>query len=325
MKFLYWPYEETTVVAESAASFLVKTPWSEAAVAFDEPLEGGQAERIAAFRERQLHPADAVALSEVLGSCFRLRNSYVVPRQGLQLQAYGPGLPANKILEHGGAWDLPAIVAMSASPKGEGHDPVTILTIVRRLHLLGSRKQGDREAQRIAGSDKARAALLLRQNHFVTERCEACLRPALAIAGSSAPRLEAYIRSERGHDKLFERGFQAMGIDPKSLPVCPSMTKLMELFEGAASRNFLAFCLMLDLFEEPNDLGALFAVLEKHGMQGGLESLRKHQQLDGEGGHASEAAELLEKRGSVSAAQVEEAVKLTELASYLMIHWPEEI
>lgn len=223
-------------------------------------------------------------------------------------------------------WDHEASLALSAT--SGGHDPVTLFSVARRFHLLDS-VENNRTGQlyefiRTLHGDVARfrgaSALVVRQNHFVTQKCDEALRPALATAGDAEEAVLAFIEAEAGHDSIMSRAIEAMGVDPAQVPVIAPVRALMDLFASVGRRNFLAFAMVVDYFERSSyqEHDPLAEMLVGGGQVQAAKFVDVHKDINDAGGHENAALAFLASMGPVAPDYAMEALKLAEVVTNTM-------
>lgn len=223
-------------------------------------------------------------------------------------------------------WDFEASLALSATEGG--HDPVTLFSVARRFHLVDSAEKNRTgelyEYIRTLHGDVPRfreaSALVVRQNHYVTQLCDRSLRPALVTAGRAEHEVLEFIEAEAGHDAIMSRAIEAMGIDPEAVPVIAPVRALMELFAAVGRRNFLAFAMVVDYFERSSyqEHDPLADMLTGGGQVQAARHVDVHKEINDSGGHENAALGFLNDMGPVDAAYATEALKLAELVTNTM-------
>ncbi len=228
-------------------------------------------------------------------------------------------------------WDLHSSLQMSLTPKGS-HDAVSVLTCLRLLHLQDlnrylAKVPKDLKLQNLEGVQLRNATILfLRQNHYVTQRCEGVLAPAIDLHPASAHKVKEFIRDEQGHDKLLAVSFKELGVQEETLEVLPTLMELINFFELTAKQNLIAFCFIVDMFERSTEAGKnpMVQALLKLGETKAAKPIQAHSNINVHGGHDNESLEVLETLGSVPASYVTQGLLLAQKASDLMIAFLEE-
>lgn len=209
-----------------------------------------------------------------------------------------------------------------------GYDPESLFSISRRFHLLND-IENNKTAELLEfmstlqkGSPEFNkiSAVVMRQNHYITENCEKVLSAALPLAQSAEPAVSGFIRAEAGHDKILAKALRALGTDAQSVPVLDCVTSLMELFHLAAKRNFLAFSMIVDIFERTSyrSEDPFAKVLQEGGAKAAASQIEVHREINDFGGHENIAIEFLKDMGPVSEEYATEALRLTELVTQVV-------
>jgi hypothetical protein len=355
MALKFWPYEEVEFELKdpSRGGFLIRTPWviseieiqpgSRSYRAVESYLSQG-AETV--IRDNVL----AEAMSSTMEALQSLPIAYQLPRKSggfgsdehrvsRPLDDSSPRVMAGSlsiadvsVFEAGWSWDEQASLELSAIP-GRGHDPLTLLSVARRFHYLDcSDNQMERVYDRVkrlpdpARRDRA-SALIVRQNHYVTEKCESSLQPACALAWSARAELEKFIQAEKGHDKLLAGSMRALVASPDELGPTPSAQALMAMLEACASTNFLGFCMALDFFEKPQfrDEDALAEMLRSMGKTEAAKALDIHKNINDSGEHETFSAALLAHMKPVDQAYAAQALRMAELVSSAIARIPYDL
>lgn len=233
-------------------------------------------------------------------------------------------IPFPKLARAHWEWDVDAALDFATI---EGKiDPKSLLSVVKRYHaleLLNSDKGNDVFAELRTMSDPAfqdAMGKMLRQNHYVTQKCQQALAPALVTAMSARAQIEEFQREERGHDKLLERAIKALDLVPESIPVSTSTQALMFLLEYFAGRNFLAFCMAIDAFErgnyEENDPMAQLLIDRK--FDRAAQFINAHKNINDHGDHENVAVSFLFSMKGCDREYAREAIRLMELLSLTM-------
>lgn len=345
--YIRYPYEELAIVKdEEPDTFIFSTPWAQARITFDS-LYTYRVEKIASIisSNRGIEHIDDV--SWLMEQVERFPFSYILPRSTIQytlsdtierpaVSDFLSSFEVSMDYKFDWEWDIKSTLMFSQSIQKQHYDPVTILTILRRYHFLNfaekdKAKQLYDYIQTLKSSThdfKYACAVLIRQNHYVTEKCVDVLTPALGICdGKMQSKVEEFIASETGHDVILSRALFAIGYTPPEIPVVGIMVSLMALFKVAAKTNFLAFALMIDMFEgrafEESNYFSEF--LTKHGLAESAKQLDIHDKINHNGNHDNIALELLLEIKTVQEEQVIEAMGFAEIASNLLTNLSNEI
>ncbi len=223
-------------------------------------------------------------------------------------------------------WDFDSAFQLSHSEKGL--DAYSLFSIARRFHLLDSVESNQTDSMKVyveslkGNSDqyKNAACLIVRQNHYVTERCYAALSPALKIAQSADHELQEFIQAEMGHDQILGKAILEMGFDPKAVALSPTVEVLMSLFQAIAKTNFLAFAMVVDMFERSahTDDDPLAELLMHGGFDRAAAQINIHKEINDSGGHENVALSFISSMGPLSEEYARQALQLTELATNVM-------
>lgn len=342
-----WPYDEVTVARSenSPSGFVVSAPWL--SVQFDvapEHLEKAQAviNKIAAG---SVAAEDLAELSWFFGAVTSYPFCYSLPRhevfgKDLHQQLTQPldmSSPKNllfnmtkqphmDVLSENWTWDTEA--ALGFCQTEGGYDPESLFSVARRFHLLNDLESNKTAEllEYLAGLEKKSAlfrdtsALVMRQNHYITEKCEEVLSAALPLAQTAQDEVKAFIRAESGHDKILKKALFSMGLEAKEVPVLDCVTVLMELFRTIAARNFLAFSMVVDIFERSSYTSEdPFAnVLKSGGHDVAATQIAAHREINDMGGHENVAVGFLQHMQPVSAEYAVEALRLAELLTQVI-------
>ncbi|MDQ3233835.1 MAG: hypothetical protein M3Q07_18615, partial [Pseudobdellovibrionaceae bacterium] len=161
--------------------------------------------------------------------------------------------------------------------------------------------------------------LLVRQNHYVTEQCQASLAPALDLAGQAKDHVAGFMAAEKGHDLILGSALKSMTDDLSSLPVCLSTRTLMKLLKFVAGRNLLAFAMVIEMFERSSyeSIDPLASLLAKGGFDKAASLVNRHKEINDAGGHENIAASFLEFMAPCNPDYALEAMHLAELVSVI--------
>jgi len=335
----HWPYDEVSLKnIDSSGQFEISSPWLSFRFSL-EPKDHARALSLARKIDAgDLKPSDLADLNWLFGAFAAYPLSYLLPRPGLfgsDLAIVIPGIAlecpralsdfltkAQTSLPQTWLWELEPALTLSAT--AGGHDPFTLFSVARRYHLLSEVEKDETRALNEQvnalpqGSEAfvSASSLILRQNHYITQRCEEVLSAALPSCGSSRAAVQAFIDAEAGHDKILEKAFSKLAVAPSAIPVLPSVQALMDTFKGAAE-NLLAFAMIVDIFERsdyaPED--PLAALLKKGGKEDAAKHIQNHRHINDLGGHENLALTFLDALKPVSAEYAEQALRLAELAS----------
>lgn len=354
-EYFFWPYDEVAV-ERSPHGLSIRSPWIEAQLPATEEnsdemdrlmeaLQTGPSSREKAqLVSDYFEPLDEHSLCYVLPSALPagldrhvanadlqelsfpwLLSLAVEASESLTAEEKSALLPQVAAMATDWGWDFDAARAFSLLGD-EGLHPQSLLSIARRYHLLS-----------LVGSDRGREIFelvrelpdapfhravtsLVRQNHYVTEKCAASLAPAVAISGRARERVEAFMREERGHDRILGRALSSLGVNPTEVAVTAETRALMCLLEFAARRNFLAFAIAIEFFERRGyeKSEPLAELLRSRGFDEAAKRLNQHKDINDHGEHHGTARGFLEWMAPVSAEYALEAMRMAEATSRLM-------
>ncbi len=328
-----WPYDELAVSqGRSSSEFLIQTPWLSVTV---NPAAEDLA-RVAAIATKiqtgALGADDRFELTWLLKPLTALPLAYFLPRPAEEL--LGPDhhsvlkpVATNLGPERVWTWDLDATLQFCQTP--QGYDPLSLLSVARRFHLIDL-LQGNPLAEAMAlirtfpaNSERHRqaTAIIVRQNHYVTSRCDSSLAPAVAIAQSAASAVSEFINAEKGHDKLLEKALRSLVADPQTVPVLPATAMLMDLLQLSASRNLLGFALAVDIFERASysEKDPLAAFLADGGYDRAAKQIDVHKKINDSGDHENVSLGLLAQMAAVDRDYATEALRLAEAVSQAVL------
>ncbi len=356
---VFWPYDELQLrKADAAAEIVIETPWLQLSVAVA-PEQTVQADMLVQkFADGSLGPADLPLLNWFLAPLQSYPLCYTLPRrhwadatdqaklQDTQLWSLPPAqllafcaqsletedaqafaeVSHDPVFADHWQWDVDT--ALQFAKSGDGIDPVALFTVGRRFHLLSAAEcdatlelyqfvkqlpKGDPLFQRAS-------ALMVRQNHYVTQQCDAALRPALNLAGQSAEAVRNFIKAEYGHDRILDVAMRSMVDEPEAIEVTPQVRTLMALLRFAAGRNLLAFALAVDFFERSayQEADPLATVLKEGGLETAAKQINRHMDINDAGEHENVAAGFLRHLQPVDAHYAIEAMRLAEAITHVM-------
>ncbi len=340
----YWPYDEVKASREDGAKLVVSAPWLTFHIDIN-PQDADRAGRIAKkISAGQISADDLNDINWLFSSLSSYPFAYVLPRPSpfgtdqhvtsattLNLNSpretlAGLGLDSNVALTHDWTWDTDA--ALGFSKTDAGFDPETLFSVARRFHLLND-MDNNKTAELLTfmgtlpkGSAEFRdnSALVMRQNHFITEKCEAVLSAALPLAQNAEGSIREFIQAEKGHDKILSRALHSLGADAQQVPVLDCVRVLMELFQLIATRNLLAFSMVVDIFERTSYHGndPFAKVLQDGGEILAASQIELHRDINDSGGHENVAIGFLKDMQPVSADYAVEALRLSELLTQVI-------
>ncbi|MEQ1722485.1 MAG: hypothetical protein ABL930_04870 [Pseudobdellovibrio sp.] len=351
----FWPYDELIALREGASSkFTLATPWLK--FQFDVNANDiSRAEQITKkISDKTIAASDLEDLNWLLSSFASYPFAYILPRPhifGSDLHdIFGKTLNLNsptetlahitensehqqatrlvslKSLATEWTWDAEASLAFSQAEGG--YDPESLFSIARRFHLLND-LENNQTAQMFEhmktlskGSSefKKASALVMRQNHYITEKCEQVLSAALPLAQNATEAIEEFMQAESGHDKILEKALSNLGTDAKEVKVMDSTLVLMELFHLIAKKNLLAFSMVVDIFERTSYLeeDPFAKILIDGGEAAAASKIETHREINNSGGHENVAIGFLAYMKPVTADYATEALKLAELLTQVI-------
>jgi len=223
-------------------------------------------------------------------------------------------------------WDVDSALAFSRTQKGI--HPESLFSVARRYHLIDvlESNQASKNFDEIESLDPEHfalaSAMMVRQNHYVTERCQEALTPALRIAQSATDAVQEFIQEENGHDKILGVALKSVGSDYANLPASLHTRMLMQLLQFAASRNFLAFAIAVDFFERSTnqDSDPMAQLLQKGGFDKAARHIDRHKDINDAGGHENIAFGFLSNMDYCDEAYAIEALKIAEAVNLVMNH-----
>jgi hypothetical protein len=224
-------------------------------------------------------------------------------------------------------WDLDAVCQFSGVEYQNEirFDPIAAYSIARRFHHLDLMEfdHGSNIFDQLEHSDtrkfKEIAALLVRQNHYVTQNCKDALSPALEIAASARQLVADFIQEEDGHDLILGKSLVHAGGSESTL-VTDNTKSVVYTLKYAAKTNLLAFAMVVDMFERNGyeDSDRMAELLKSQGMDQAAKGLDRHMQINDAGGHENAALEFIEHMAPVRRDYLKEAFHISEVASRLM-------
>ncbi|OQW46601.1 MAG: hypothetical protein A4S09_05320 [Proteobacteria bacterium SG_bin7] len=342
----FWPYDELSLTREGANSEVkIATPWLTFSVEVD-PSHLDRTEKIIVkINSGNMGTNDIGEMSWFLSSLAKFPVAYILPRgEGFGIdvhtvtektdfsnpqQAFTSIMTGNQTeIPENWTWDHDAALGLSRTQKG--FDAETLFTIARRYHLLNdieNNKTGDlleyvKNLRTNTQKFKDASALIVRQNHYVTEKCDSTLRAALPISQNSYSNVMEFIRAESGHDNILRKALKSLGVEPpESIPTLDAVIALMTVFKFAAERNFLAFAMIVDIFERTSyqETDPMASLLADGGEEKASHQLEIHRQINDEGEHENVALGFLSSMAPVSEEYSRQALYFAELAT-LIVH-----
>jgi hypothetical protein len=353
--FLYWPYDEVMLDSPGEDNVVhIKSPWLTAKVKF-KAEDRDRIENLAEkFSSQSLSATDIPLINWFFTELDHYPLCYIIPApKAHETDAHDIrdpsllNLPFAEFLrsiisqsnylnkdesakiaadfeQKDWSWDAEAALGF-AQHQGKIH-PESLFTVVRRFHLLDvlEKDQGKETfkfIESLDGENFARAAaILVRQNHFVTQKCQEALLPANQIAGRARGQVEDFVKAENGHDLILNVALKALHPHPESLPVSLHTKALMSLLQFAAERNFLAFAMAVDFFERSSyeKIDPMAQLLLKGGFEKAAKQINRHMEINDAGGHENVACSFLEPMAPCSPDYALEALRIAETVSLLM-------
>jgi hypothetical protein len=353
--FSYWPYDEVSLDAKVPGQLTVKTPWIKATTS-SAPFNPVQLARLKTkLEDKTLGADDIVLVSDFFRHFHQYPLAYILPRLKMGelldrheikdhhhvIASFGENL-RTILIEHGGftsgeidqvlsllprmafEWDTDA--ALDFATIDNRIHPESLFSIARRYHILEllTNDRGQEifsDIKRQSGSEfVASVAHLVRQNHYVTEQCQASLEPAISLAGQASPLIEEFMAAERGHDKILKKALMHLGMKTEDIAVSVQTRALMAMLQYLAQRNFLSFAMAIDAFERNNyqETDPIAELLEKGGFDKAADFVNLHMLINDSGNHENVAPQFLQFMDLCSRDYGHEALRLMELLSVIM-------
>lgn len=357
--FLFWPYDELTLeLSADQDVILVKTPWIEAAVAVTGTNKVNIQALATKFSHNQLAPSDMnlvqwffkdfskYPLCYILPSpktssqldCHSMQDdrcihgelveflsaSLVDPVNQAVMAADDVSMVIKNVSRQTFEWDVTSALAFARI--GDYIHPESLFSVVRRFHLLDvlendRGKEAFRFIESLPSEDFRQAvSIVVRQNHYVTQKCQEALAPATHIAGQARAEVEHFLREENGHDLILNAAMKSLVPDPESLPVSAQTVALMQLLKFAGSRNFLAFAMVVDFFERSSyeKIDPLAQLLKKGGFEKAARQVNRHMEINDAGEHENVGCGFLRTMGPCELNYAKEAIRIAEAVSLVM-------
>ena len=339
----YWPYDEVKASREAGAKFVISAPWL--SFQFDvASTDVNRAEQIATKISAGLISAsDLDDLNWLFSSLAAYPFAYILPRpsafgsdqhdlpSNLNLNSPRETLTAlgiNSAVGSSKDWTWDTEAALEFSKTESGFDPETLFSVARRFHLLND-IENNKTAELLeymgqlpknSAQFRENSALIMRQNHYITEKCELVLSAAIPLAQQAHTAIKDFIQAEKGHDKILQRALASLGADAQQVPVLDCVNVLMELFHVIAKRNLLAFSMVVDIFERTSYHGndPFAKVLHEGGENAAASQIDLHRDINDSGGHENVAVEFLKDMRPVSQEYAVEALRLAELLTQVI-------
>lgn len=328
IKNFLWPYDEVEIVkTDDGVQF--KAPWVN--VTYPQKVDTQAFERFENIKKNgPQSEADIQLVDSLLRPVAKYPLYFCLPNHNKKIDTH---LPAERTSSTKASvlWETENILNFSQTPK-ERFDAISVLSCCRLSHLKDlmtylQTVAKDLKLPLLEGNKLREATLLfLRQNHYVTQRCEGVLTPAQNLHPNSTEKIKEFIREEQGHDKLLALSFKELNTSAESIQVLPSLVKLMDLFEQVAQVNLLAFCFIIDMFERSPEAGKnpMVQALLKLGEDKAAKPIQTHANINVHGGHDNESVEILDTVGLLPKWYIQEGIFWAQKASDLMIEFLKE-
>lgn len=350
--FTYWPYDEVSLETNANThEVILKTPWLQA-ITKDNFFDAEELSKLSTKLDtKSLSIADMSLVNNFFKHFEQYPVAYILPtpKKALKLDkhitkdqkflktsikdvlGYTTDLPNNDIEElckiinrTSFEWDVEAAISF-ASLNNLVH-PESLFSIARRFHIIEllSNDTGTdifRDIQKLEQTYfKSAACRLVRQNHYVTQKCQEALEPAVHIAGQASPLVQQFMKEERGHDKFLEKALRNLGEEPQNILVSVQTKALMLMLKYIAQRNFLAFSMTVDAFERSNytHTDPMADLLQKLGYDQAAKYINIHMNINDNGNHENIALNLLEYMDLCDRDYALEALRLMEVLSLIM-------
>jgi len=351
----FWPYDEVSIARESPSSprFLISAPWLTFAVKVDDDSLAKTDAIVGKIQSGTLCAEDSDDLTWFLSALAKRPVAYILPRGhefgtdthqliDQTIDYSSPRSAVNSLVSEKNSltsryaeqalpmpwsWDHRAVLDFARTPTGL--DPESLFSVARRFHLLNdleNNKTGEllEYVQTLKNdSEKFRqaSALIVRQNHHITQKCDPTLRAALPLAKGAEKMVLDFIQAESGHDKILLKALTALGVTPDSVPALDVTVALMDVFQIAARRNLLGFAMIVDIFERTSyqEEDPMTSLLKSGGEERAGRQMDIHRAINDSGGHENVALGFLANMKSVDEAYASEALFLAELVT-LIIH-----
>ncbi len=352
----FWPYDEVNASRDlnAGARFILTAPW----LTFQFDVDANDADKAEQITQKLsaglITPADLDDLNWLFSSLASYPFAYILPRptsfgtdqhevlapqlilttpQKMLLDIAKNSIPADSLkhvtensLSPDWTWDLEASLEFSKTETG--YDPETLFSVARRFHLLNdleSNKTTELLAymstlEKNSAEFRENSALIMRQNHYVTEQCERVLSAALPLSQSAGSAVSKFMQAEKGHDNILKKALRSLGTDAQQVPVIDCVVVLMELFQLIAERNLLAFSMVVDIFERTSyrKEDPFAELLVKGGEADAASQIEIHREINDAGGHENVAIEFLKDMCPVNKDYAVESLRLCELLTQVI-------
>ena len=358
-EFVLWPYDEVTIKRDNDSnSVVVQSPWIKATIKIDDQNRLQLEELVQKFSGPGLVPGDLKLVNWLFQELRSFPLSYILPskKNSPTLDKHTTQddvlseLPLPEFLQsvlgswpEGGSkpedsakivetlarpawdWDIDSALAFS-TVDGMIH-PESVFSVARRFHLIdviqsNQARENFNSIENLIGKPEfaSAVALMVRQNHYITQRCRSSLMPALQTSQSAKTLVEEFIREENGHDKILGVALNALVQDPEAVAVSLQSKAVMHLLGFSGQRNFLGFAMAVDCFERSTyeNVDPLAALLRKGGFEKAAKQVNRHKEINDAGEHENVACELLKFMAPVSTAYAKEALRIAEMVTLVV-------
>ena len=358
MEYTYWPYDEVTIeVGTKSDNVLIKSPWVEAKMPVTETNKNTLENLIPKFKNTSLNGEDLPYLNQIFSKLSDFPFCYILPTKkenkilnnhsiinsgeekssmaellGLISQRLDPKKEdisafsdlETKLPRKEWLWDADA--ALSFAKFADKVHPESLFSVTRRYHFLELLEsdtgiEGFNFIESLQDEEYAKgASLLVRQNHYVTQKCQKSLLPAVSVAQDAKGLVEEFIAEEKGHDRILNIALKDLSENPESIPASSHTIVLMYLLEYSAQTNFLAFAMIVNFFERSSyqETDPLAQLLIKGGFTKAAKQINHHMEINDAGGHENLALGFLEYMNLCDSDYALEAIHLAELTSMVM-------
>jgi len=352
--FLRWPYDEVTAdLGGDNRTVVITAPWITATVGVPEEAALNVRELSQKIQQKSLAPQDLGLINWFFGNLKNYPFCYTLPskKAGESLDVHDvvePRLPVDSIEAMLQAaldsatlgseiakqlatnlnravfeWDWESASAFSKTESGI--HPESLFSVARRFNLLDvlATNRGNEIFEKIKALPREEfrkaAGLMVRQNHYVTQKCREALQPATGIAKRAAPEIETFMKEENGHDRILEIAIRSFAESAEEIPVTGHTRALMRLLQFAAGHNLLGFAMAVDCFERSayQKTDPLAQLLKGGGFEMAAKQINRHMEINDSGSHENVACGFLKYMAPVSSEYAKEALRLAEVISLI--------
>ena len=350
----YWPYDEVSIQIDphQESQLTFSAPWLKVQMTVDQSQIPKIQDILSKLTDQKITPADLDDINWLMTVVAKYPFAYILPRaenlgtdqhdlsaslslrdpkSALQelLNTTSSDAEINTVLQHLSdqwTWDVDAALELSRS--AQGHDVFSLFSVARRFHLLND-LENNKTAEMFQlmssfskDSPKFRAgsALIMRQNHHITIKCEQALKSALPLAQSAEEAIFDFVQAESGHHQIIEKGINHLGFRSDEIEVLGCVRILMELFEKIGKTNLLAFAMTVDVFERSSyqKEDPFAELLEKGGEGRAAKQMEIHRDINDAGEHENVALSFLESAQAVNQPYAVQALRLAELLTQVI-------